>query len=347
MRALPVENSSAHSIQRLPDSVDGLAIAAADALLELSARRGGLDLAAITPDDAAKALALALQRFSTPAVKGVSFDTLAEGFRGQIAEAARHMARLRAVTSSDRLEVAFQPIVALQSLQLHHHEMLIRFEPETSPAAMIRFAEKVGMIEEIDLAMCRRAIKVLLGLERATHDIAVNISGKSLDSDMFVDGLFALLAPQGSLARQILFEITESTAIADLARVERILVALRKAGHRICLDDFGAGASSFPYLQALSVDFVKIDGGYVSRMRESAKDRAILKAMVTLCRELGIGMIAEMVERVDQAHALLEMGIGYGQGYFFGRPSPMLAPASDFAASAVPQRRVAGRSNLA
>jgi len=173
--------------------------------------------------------------------------------------------------------------------------------------------------------MCQRAIETLIGMKGQRVDLAVNISGKSLDSDMFVEAMMKLLEPHANLSRHLLFEITESTAMTNLQRVDRILTGLRQAGYRICLDDFGAGASSFPYLQALSVDFVKIDGGYIARMSDSAKDRAILKAMVAMCRDLGIGMIAEMIERVEQGEDLREMGIAYGQGFLFGRPTASLS----------------------
>ena len=284
-----------------------------------------IDAAGLTSDDATRALAFTLSRFTTGRNEDFSITSLAEGFRAQISDTVSRISRLKAATNTSKMTVAFQPIVALESRLLHHHEMLARFDRNKSPFEMIQFAEKVGMIEEIDLTMCQRAIATLLEINGTRVDLAVNISGKSLDSDIFIEALTKLLEPHANLSRQILFEITESTAMSNLQRVERILAGLRKAGHRICLDDFGAGASSFPYLQALSVDFVKIDGGYVARMRESAKDRAILKAMVTMCRDLGIGMIAEMIERVEQAEDLLEMGITHGQGFLFGRPVASLS----------------------
>jgi PAS domain S-box-containing protein len=281
-----------------------------------------LDTADLTSNDAAKALAFTLGRFATARTEEFSIASLAEGFRAQISDTVNRISRLKAATSTSKMTVAFQPIVALDTNLLHHHEMLARFERNKSPFEMIQFAEKVGMIEEIDLTMCQRAIATLNDLDGPPLDLAVNISGRSLDSDMFVEALTKLFEPHARLSKQILFEITESKAMSDLQRIDRILVTLRKAGYRICLDDFGAGASSFPYLQALTIDFAKIDGSYVTRMRDSAKDRAILKAMVGMCHDLGIGVIAEMIERVDQARELLAMGIGYGQGYLFGRPSP-------------------------
>jgi len=301
-----------------------------------------LDPTGITSNDAAKAFAFILGRFATGRAEDFSIASLAEGFRSQISETVNRISRLRAATGTSKLTVAFQPIVALDTSLLHHHEMLARFERNKSPYEMIQFAEKVGMIEEIDLTMCQRAITTLLELEGPPLDLAVNISGRSLDSDIFVEAMMKLFEPHARLSKQILFEITETTAMSDLQRVDRILVTLRKAGYRICLDDFGAGASSFPYLQALTIDFAKIDGGYITRMRDSAKDRAILRAIVVMCRDLGVGVIAEMIERVDQARDLLEMGIGYGQGYLFGRPSPSLTAYASAIGNATTRDKATG-----
>jgi PAS domain S-box-containing protein len=285
-----------------------------------------LDTAGISSDDAAKALAFTLSRFTAERGDAFSIRSLAQAFRAHIADTVNRISRLKAATDTSKMTVAFQPIVGLDSRLLHHYEMLARFDQHKSPFEMIQFAEKVGMIEEIDLAMCQRALLTLEDYAAQPIDLAVNVSGRSLDSDMFVEALTKLLEPHAALSRHLLFEITESNAMSDLQRAERILAELRRQGYRICLDDFGSGASSFPYLQALSLDFVKIDGTYVARMRDSAKDRAIVKAMVAMCQDLGIGIIAEMVERVDQAEELMKMGIRYGQGFLFGRPSP--SPAS-------------------
>src|SRR3546814_8686804 len=133
-----------------------------------------------------------------------------------------------------------------------------------------------------------------------------------------------ILAPDPELRKQLIFEITESTQITNLVHAAAAVRQLRDDGHSVCLDDFGAGAASFPYLQALDVDYVKIDGAYVKALqtKEYERDRAILKGMVWLCKELGIGTVAEMVEPEDQAGLLRDFGIDYGQGYLFGRPEP-------------------------
>jgi EAL domain-containing protein (putative c-di-GMP-specific phosphodiesterase class I) len=213
-------------------------------------------------------------------------------------------------------------VVGLADRQLHHYEVLSRFEEGRSPAELVQFAESVGMIEELDLTVCQRALAFMDGWREGPElRLAVNLSGRSLASDAFIAALEALLKPRPDRSR-LLFEITETTEMTDLPRAERIVQTLRSAGHKVCLDDFGAGAASFPYLQALTIDFVKIDGAYVSRMLETMRDHAILKAMVGLCGEIGTATIAEMIETDAQVQRLAQLGVTYGQGYLFGRPAP-------------------------
>ena len=289
--------------------------------LAVSERALPLKQSALTPDEAARALAFTLGRFAAVPAEEFSITSLVDGFRAHIADTVAGISRLKGAALERSLEVVFQPIVRLETRAPHHFEMLARFESGKSPFEMIRFAEGIGLIEEIDLRICQRAVAVLETLGNHAVDIAVNVSGRSLASDVFVQSLLALLQPYGVLRERILFEVTESTGMADLVRADRVLTALRRAGHRICLDDFGAGASCFPYLQALTVDFVKIDGAYIGRIGEAQRDRAILKSMIALCRELEIGTIAEKIEREEQARELLALGVRFGQGYLFGQPT--------------------------
>ena len=100
-----------------------------------------------------------------------------------------------------------------------------------------------------------------------------------------------------------------------------VIQRLRTTGHAVCLDDFGAGAAAFQYLRALEVDVVKIDGMYVREALQSQTGKPFLKAMAGLCRDLGVGVVAEMVEDKSVVSFLLECGIQFGQGILFGEPS--------------------------
>src|SRR5262249_2647634 len=139
----------------------------------------------------------------------------------------------------------------------------------------------------------------------------------------FMNDLMRILKTTGLPADRLLFEVTETTEFSDLARAEAILNRMQELGHAVCLDDFGAGAASLRYIQALSVDFVNIDVRFIRRRETGPRDRAILEAIVTLCRAVKIKTIVEMVETEDQAAHAAQLGIGFAQGYLFGRPGLM------------------------
>ncbi|MEE8515854.1 MAG: EAL domain-containing protein, partial [Alphaproteobacteria bacterium] len=187
----------------------------------------------------------------------------------------------------------------------------------------ITFAEQTGLICDFDLAMCEKVVNWLdKGGRKGRHYmVAVNLSGSSIGSPRFVDALHDLLQKKNSLRHRILFEITESARITDLEAVNRSVQSLRDAGHKICLDDFGAGAAAFQYLRALDIDVVKIDGGYVRNALSTDKGTAFLKAMAGMCKDLGIVTVAEWVEDEQCLSFLRECGVDYGQGYLFGAPS--------------------------
>lgn len=276
--------------------------------------------------DAGRALAYTLGQFAAGGVGALEIRSLADGFRSMVADTVRRISSFRGALGEERVAIVYQPVVDLGERKTHHYEVLSRLGGDRSPAEMIKFAEGIGMIEELDLMVCRRALAQLDATrESADLQLAINLSGRSLQSDAFVAALARLLEPRADRER-LLFEITETTAIADLARADRIVQDLRRRGHKVCLDDFGAGAASFPYLQALTVDFVKIDGAYVTRMLGATRDHAILKAIVALCRDLSTATIAEMIETEAQARRLAEIGVAFGQGFLFGRPAE--TPAS-------------------
>jgi PAS domain S-box-containing protein len=287
----------------------------------LQVKQQAVPLAAdgLTPVDAERALAYTLGRFAAGGAETIG--SLADGFHELVAETVDRISRTRSSMSQDRLTIVFQPVVDLRDRQLHHYEVLSRFKDERSPASLVQFAEGVGMIEELDLIVCQSALAFLDSWQEGPGlRLAVNLSGRSFGSDAFIGALQGLLKSRSDQSR-LLFEITETSEIADLPRAERIIQEFRRSGHKVCLDDFGAGAASFPYLQAFTIDFVKIDGAYVGRMLETVRDHAILKAMVGLCRNLSIATIAEMIETEAQAERLARLGVGYGQGFLFGRPA--------------------------
>lgn len=293
----------------------------------LAVRSSTVSLAAgdLSESDCAKALLYTINAFAKG--KGdFSITDMLQGYRRMRSETIRQVRSHRKVISSGAFDVLFQPIVDLGDHTVHHYEALMRLRkngPAASPSEFITFAEEVGVIGEFDLAMCRKVIgKIESAAARGDELlVAVNLSGRSLGTDGFIDALHDLLKNSTGIAGHLIFEVTESSRIADLPATNRVLGVLRTAGYAVCLDDFGSGATAYQYLRELDVDFVKIDGAYVRDALTTPNGKAFLRSMTTLCKELKIDTIGEMVETEAEARFLAEAGVNYGQGYLFGRPS--------------------------
>jgi EAL domain-containing protein (putative c-di-GMP-specific phosphodiesterase class I) len=163
---------------------------------------------------------------------------------------------------------------------------------------------------------------------RAREDmpnLAINISARSFLQNGFIDRVLRLVDLEPRLKGRLMFEITESAALSDLNLANTYIQRLRKAGYPVCLDDFGSGATSFSYLQALAVDTVKIDGQYIKTLTAGSRDQVLVRHLAMLCKELKINTIAEMVESKATLEALRTCNVDLVQGYYLGRPGPLPA----------------------
>lgn len=277
----------------------------------------------LTSEEAAQAVVYTINKMAVRGSGKLGVASLAVSFHQQVMETQDRITAFKAVVAGNRFDFAFQPIVDLTTREISHFEALTRFAHGESPYQAIVFAEDVGLIQDFDLACCRRAIAFMVErAESSPVNLAVNLSGLSLQSDVFVDTLMELLQRHGDLAGRLMFEATESSRMHDLERAARVFNAMKTRGFSMCLDDFGAGAASFQYLRALEVDYVKIDGTYTRRLLSSDRDGLLLRNLCDLCADLNIETIAEMVELEDQIDKLRSLGVKMGQGYLLGRPAP-------------------------
>jgi EAL domain-containing protein (putative c-di-GMP-specific phosphodiesterase class I) len=251
--------------------------------------------------------------------------TIVDGFLGGRPGAMARADDAHARALEGGFDLVFQPIVDLESRRVHHREALTRLPDGGSPVPLVTFAEEAGLVADFDLLVCRRVVELLGAAPADAPGIAVNLSGRSLESGRFVEALLALVGDGGRLGGRLLFELTETADIHRPQAVAGALQALRRRGFEVCLDDFGSGASAFHYLRAFEVDYLKIDGVYVRH--GTARERAILAGMAALCRELGVAAIAEMVEDEASVAELRGLGIRYGQGFLFGRPRRAPSPS--------------------
>lgn len=281
----------------------------------------------ISEAEAVKAAVYAMKQAAS-SERAVTMKALTGGYERRLEKVRNQLRVFKKIVVQEKFDVALQPIVGLADGQIHHFEALARFDSSFysgSPFEFMCFAEDVGVIHEFDLAMTMKVVSLLKRVRRIGFDtnIAVNISGRSIQSPAFLRHFFRILEDCADVRDQLSFELTESSQIDDLETTNRILSRIRDFGHKVALDDFGAGAAGLQYLRVLKVDYVKIDGIYVRKALEDSENRAFLKSIADLCNGLGIQTIGECIEVDMQQQFLSSIGVGYGQGWLYGKPLPV------------------------
>lgn len=238
--------------------------------------------------------------------------------------------RLQAALDEDRLRLFAQSIVQVsQPSESSHHEILVRIQEGDrliSPGTFMPAAERYNLMPRIDRWVVSNVLAWLSDWHHSLEDCgvwAVNLSGASLSDEHFCEELVERVAKAALPPGTLCFEITESTAIAQLSRVTELIVRLKELGCRFALDDFGAGLSSFGYLKQLPVDFLKIDGRFIRDIDSDSIDKAMVEAINTVGHTLGLKTIAEFVENQAIMNQLERLGVDYAQGYLINRPCPL------------------------
>ncbi len=245
-------------------------------------------------------------------------------------EMSRWAARVKDGLRHGHLELHLQPIVRIADGSTDHCEALVRLRIPgdarlAPPGAFLPAAAAFGLMPALDEWVVTEGLR-LLGDDPGLK-IHVNISGQGLADELLLERIAQHVEAAEAGVGRLGFEITETAAIADLGALQKWASRLRACGCTFAIDDFGTGFSSFAYLRSLPVDFVKIDGSFVKNLESDATNRALVQAMVTVAHALGREVVAEMVETAGTVNVLRELGIEYGQGWYWGRPSPFTKKA--------------------
>jgi diguanylate cyclase (GGDEF)-like protein len=226
------------------------------------------------------------------------------------------------------LRLVYQPLYATDG-ELTGFEALLRFHHpklgDISPARFIPVAEETRLIVPIGNWVLREACRQLKkwhesGLPRVR--MAVNISVLQFASEDFADAVARTFSECGLEPEHLILELTESVIMEDYASVVSQMNLLRQCGVHIALDDFGTGYSSLSYIHRIPVDILKIDQSFVARLTESNGTRPIVEAIISIAKHLGLYVVAEGVETVEQQNILEQAGCQGFQGYLFARPLP-------------------------
>jgi diguanylate cyclase (GGDEF)-like protein/PAS domain S-box-containing protein len=248
--------------------------------------------------------------------------------------------RIARAIEAGRLCLYCQPIASLAPCDdLPLHEILVRLIDQRGelvpPMAFIPAAERYNVMAAVDRWVIQEVLRLLSRSDMPRYAFAINISGRSLADDHFLDFVLAEVARFGAPER-LCFEITETAAVTNFSQAHAFISALKSRGCRFALDDFGSGISSFAYLKSLPVDFLKIDGGFVRDMAQDPIDFAMVESINQVGHVMGVRTIAEYVESEAVLSKLRSLNVDFAQGFAIAAPIP-IEQLFDTSRAALPQ----------
>jgi EAL domain-containing protein (putative c-di-GMP-specific phosphodiesterase class I) len=244
--------------------------------------------------------------------------------------------RLRQGIARGELEAFYQPVVCSEDGRTGGFEALLRWrQPERgvlSPHEFIGLAESTGLIVEIGeqsmAVACRALAELQVALDAVFADVppafmAVNLSARQVAAPGLVERIRGILDSSGMAADRLKLEVTESVLMAEPQQAVVLFNQLRALGITLAIDDFGTGYSSLSYLNRFPIDVLKIDRSFVMHMLSDSASLKIVRTIIRLARELGMAVVAEGVEHLDEVALLRELGCDYLQGFLFAKPLPL------------------------
>ncbi|MCW3031257.1 MAG: diguanylate cyclase domain protein [Solirubrobacterales bacterium] len=233
---------------------------------------------------------------------------------------------LRAALEKDEFVLAYQPTLDLRDMRPTGVEALVRWQNAergtVQPDAFIPLLEETGLIVDVGRWVLREACRQAAAWRADGHRIgmAVNVSGRQLDSDQLIVDIEAALADSGLEPASLTLEITETTLMSNIDQTVRRLAAIKQLGVRIAIDDFGTGYSSLAHLQRFPVDALKIDRSFIAGLKRNKEGETLIHTLVQLGKALAIETFAEGIEEQKELSVLREEDCDSGQGFLFARP---------------------------
>ncbi|TNF34212.1 MAG: EAL domain-containing protein [Gammaproteobacteria bacterium] len=234
--------------------------------------------------------------------------------------------KVKQVLADNSFDMVYQPISDVRSGQVTHYEALLRICGDDGklvpPDRFIAAAERSNMMQTVDERVIERVMQHQAELKARGIDtsLSINLSGLSFKSSNLIAHIRKAMNENGIDPGSIIFEITETAAVADITVAIAVVESIRALGFRFALDDFGVGFSSLHYLKRLPVDYVKIDGSFIRNLHQEEDDRVLVKALVEISRVFGQSTVAEFVDSQAVLDILGELGVDYAQGYFISKP---------------------------
>jgi diguanylate cyclase (GGDEF)-like protein/PAS domain S-box-containing protein len=241
--------------------------------------------------------------------------------------------KLQGALRDNKFELYYQPIVHAQSTGVRGPalEVFVRLEaengqPSAPPGEFLRAAERYRLMPHVDRWVVQAVLSALGrgGMKLPPgRSVAINIAGQTLGDAEFLGFVVDCFDHTGANPGDICFEVTESAVVANLDHVRRFIAVLHGMGCEFALDDFGSGLSSFSTLKTLPMDYLKIDGSFISNLAVDTVNQAMVAAMIEMSRSLNFRIVAEQVEDQSSLDMVKDMGIDFVQGFIIARPQPL------------------------
>ena len=261
--------------------------------------------------------------FETKRAEGKRWCLYSEQLGAAKNREARLTDLLRRAIAQAKLGIAFQPQYNISDRSITGVEALARWETDdfgaVTPGEFVPIADKSGLIVDLDCCVLKQAVSEAEEWLQAHQRLAVNVSGKTLLSPIFLNHLKSVITLSALDFNQLTIEITETEIIDNKAEAKTVCDALRALGVSIALDDFGTGYSSLSYLSTLPINTLKIDRSFVQSARTQSNLK-IMKSIIGLANSMGLNLLVEGVERNWQLQTIVDLGCERVQGFYFSRP---------------------------
>ena len=271
---------------------------------------------------------LAMYAAKTAGRDRVVVYTASEARRARAVAKLTWAQRIQDALDRDRFVLHLQPILELATGQIKHGELLLRMKGDhgklIAPGAFLPAAERFGLIHAIDRWVVGRGIQLVGETMDKVPRVGINLSGESIVGDPHLLTMIEQELERSSVdPSKLIFEVTETAAIANMPEATRFARGLTSLGCSLALDDFGTGFGSFYYLKHLPVSYVKLDGEFIQNLPRSEVDEHMVEAIVGVSQALGIKTVAESVADEETIGMLQKHHVDYAQGYYVGKPAPL------------------------
>jgi EAL domain-containing protein (putative c-di-GMP-specific phosphodiesterase class I) len=231
------------------------------------------------------------------------------------------------IVKKENISVLVQPIMDLRSGEIFGWEFLTRGPQNTpfhNPMELFEFAYQADLLSKMEFLVFKKACEQI-DQRQIKEQVFINLTPVTLSHPLFLDQVLELLKQFPRISpSQIIFEITERHAIRDFSYLGSILSQYRSYGFRFALDDTGAGYSSLQSISELIPDIIKIDKSVIQNIDSASVKKSLLQALMHFAQNINCQVIAEGVERQEEAEVLFDMEVQMGQGFFFAKPAPLV-----------------------